>query len=450
MKTSRLLFILMMISFIIITSCDENPTENATVRGVEVTPSVAFVSTGQTKQFTATVHGVNNPPTTVLWLVTGENSNETTIDNTGLLSVASDETALELVVTATSVYDPTKSDFASVTITDRVPTVERVEVTPDYAEVLKGTTFQFNAEVIGEYDPPQTVLWTVTGGVSGTSIHMTTGLLTVSANEPTFKVLTVRANSAMDATVYGTATVLVVAEDMDSYDMWVYLQHYEAESTDGELILIPYVSVSIERDSPYATEPPMTVRVNGTTCQYDEVDFWEDDDGVYHYTGYFIYTTPFVGGSTYSVYVNIDGVSATGNVVMPYTPNVIHPPSFNHEQPMSFAWTLGNSATGNSAMIQQLYIEYETVDWGWGDIADGMINASTRAYIIPANTVPSNWSYLYFDLGELNAVFSGNTAFVAVAYYETLFASGANDAVRRGGTSRDSKRDMWRVVRGQK
>ena len=87
------------------------------------------------------------------------------------------------------------------------PTVTSVTVNPTDATVLKGATQAFTATVTGNNNPPQTVTWTVTGGVSGTSIA-TNGTLTVAANE-TAATLTVKAASTIDTTKSATATVTV-------------------------------------------------------------------------------------------------------------------------------------------------------------------------------------------------------------------------------------------------
>ncbi|MDR0908376.1 MAG: FIVAR domain-containing protein [Spirochaetaceae bacterium] len=97
---------------------------NATVSSVTVIPATADVQIGKTRQFTATVNGTADPPQTVTWTVTGQSKNGTSIDNTGLLTVAANETAeASLTVKATSTFDTTKSGTATVTVkTEPVPT----------------------------------------------------------------------------------------------------------------------------------------------------------------------------------------------------------------------------------------------------------------------------------------------------------------------------------------
>ncbi|WP_289198100.1 hypothetical protein [Bacteroides acidifaciens] len=85
-----------------------------TITSVNVIPSEAEVQTGQNQLFTATVKGTGLYSGAVEWSV---NSTKSTIDQTGYLKVAMDETATTLTVTATSTYDSTKKANATVTVT---------------------------------------------------------------------------------------------------------------------------------------------------------------------------------------------------------------------------------------------------------------------------------------------------------------------------------------------
>ena len=89
-------------------------------------------------------------------------------------------------------------------------TVTGVTVSPANVSVGKGSTQSFSATVSGTGNPPQTVTWSIVGNShsSGTSIHQTSGLLTVAANE-TVSTLTVRATSTADTNRSGTALVTI-------------------------------------------------------------------------------------------------------------------------------------------------------------------------------------------------------------------------------------------------
>jgi hypothetical protein len=99
-----------------------------TVNTVTVSPATATVVRGGATAFTAAVTGTNNPAQTVTWTVAGNTSTGTAISAGGLLTVAADETATSLTITAASTVDTGKSGAATVTV--RAATVNTVTVSP--------------------------------------------------------------------------------------------------------------------------------------------------------------------------------------------------------------------------------------------------------------------------------------------------------------------------------
>jgi hypothetical protein len=91
-----------------------------TVASVTVSPATAEVAKGGTQQFSAAVTGTNSPAQTVTWTVTGGGTG-TGITTAGVLTVAANETAGSLTVTATSTVDNTKSGTATVTLSGGAP-----------------------------------------------------------------------------------------------------------------------------------------------------------------------------------------------------------------------------------------------------------------------------------------------------------------------------------------
>ena len=91
--------------------------ESGRILSVTVAPSSAEAERGQTLQFTAEVKGTGTFDTSVLWNVTGAESAATKIDENGQLTVAADETAATLTVTAVSVADGGKNAAATVRVT---------------------------------------------------------------------------------------------------------------------------------------------------------------------------------------------------------------------------------------------------------------------------------------------------------------------------------------------
>lgn len=87
------------------------PTANVVI----VSPDVVSVKKGGTKLFTATVIGTNSPDQAVTWTVEGGVSG-TSITADGVFTVSSVETAVTLIIRATSDVDDTKSGTAEVTV----------------------------------------------------------------------------------------------------------------------------------------------------------------------------------------------------------------------------------------------------------------------------------------------------------------------------------------------
>lgn len=89
-----------------------------TVSTVTVSPATASVAKGASKVFTATVAGEGAVSNGVLWSIAGSSAVKagTKIDESGNLTVASNETNTSLTVTATSKQDGTKTGTAAVTV----------------------------------------------------------------------------------------------------------------------------------------------------------------------------------------------------------------------------------------------------------------------------------------------------------------------------------------------
>jgi Bacterial surface proteins containing Ig-like domains len=91
---------------------------NFTVTGITVTPETSEVPKGFSLDLTATVNGDNLAETdkAVTWKVTGNNNQETVIHADGTLIIAEDETAENLIITATAIVDESKSGMATITV----------------------------------------------------------------------------------------------------------------------------------------------------------------------------------------------------------------------------------------------------------------------------------------------------------------------------------------------
>ncbi len=180
-----------------------------TFTGVVINPSTANVQKGETITFNAVVQGENNPNQSVIWSVLGGVPG-TSITTGGALTVSLNETSTTLTVKAVSTADSSIFGTATVNVTEVTPitpTVTAVTVMPNTITLEKDGVYTFTATVNGTNNPPQSVIWSLSGGSFGTSID-SNGILTVGADE-TANTLIVRATSTFDNSKFGTATVVI-------------------------------------------------------------------------------------------------------------------------------------------------------------------------------------------------------------------------------------------------
>lgn len=102
-----------------------------TVSNVAINPTTIDLNQGSSKTFGVSVTGTGSPAQTVKWSISGQKSSDTTISSTGLLKVASNETADTITVKATSTVDTTKSATAKVNVLVKE---ETTVTTPDKDE----------------------------------------------------------------------------------------------------------------------------------------------------------------------------------------------------------------------------------------------------------------------------------------------------------------------------
>ncbi|GHU23668.1 hypothetical protein FACS1894164_08590 [Spirochaetia bacterium] len=120
-KWSKMLFTgmaAMVLAFgLVLVGCEPPDGGEPYVTSVDVLPVTATVKLGKTKEFSATVSGVNNPEKTVVWYVEGATDPDTDITiNSGLLTIGNNETAETLTVVARSTVDTSKSGKSTVTV----------------------------------------------------------------------------------------------------------------------------------------------------------------------------------------------------------------------------------------------------------------------------------------------------------------------------------------------
>ena len=161
---------------------------------------------GGSAQYAAVVAGSGTYNGAVTWSLSGAQESGTYIMG-GTLRIATNETAAYLTLTATSVGDSTNTGSITISVTGS-GTVSSVTVDPSTKTVAPGGTQAFTATVAGSGDVSQAVAWSVTGANKAGTTISGSGVLTIDATE-TATSLTVKATSAQDPTVNGTATVTV-------------------------------------------------------------------------------------------------------------------------------------------------------------------------------------------------------------------------------------------------
>ncbi|MCQ2511978.1 MAG: Ig-like domain-containing protein, partial [Lachnospiraceae bacterium] len=177
--------------------------QSQSIESVSISAAEDTVHPGDILQFWADVTGTADD--SIFWNVSGNTDNNTYITDSGLLFVGGNEREGTLCVTATSVYDMTKSDSAYISV--EIPQIiQSVTVTPHNASVVKGESQQFTAGVIG--NASHNVRWSISGNRSSSTKITANGLLTIGANESA-SIIYVTATSSFDSTKNDTVAVNV-------------------------------------------------------------------------------------------------------------------------------------------------------------------------------------------------------------------------------------------------
>jgi|GEM_PF-1927599 len=174
---------------------------------IEVYPQYVSVRQGDTIQFIIPTIADEDNFDNVSWSIYGNSSTGTYILNNGLLAIAEDETASELSVVATYIYDSAVFSSANVAIL-RPDTLATINVLPQYTYAWMGDAIQFFAEAATGGGYSQDVFWDVYGNNSIDTYILNSGLLMIAENE-TAKELTVIGTCTYDSAVFSTALVTI-------------------------------------------------------------------------------------------------------------------------------------------------------------------------------------------------------------------------------------------------
>jgi hypothetical protein len=202
---------------VLLVGCQFSPTaqsilpSQSPVISVTVTPGSASIQTGLAFQFSASVLG-DSGNKGVTWSIQSSSGCDCgTIDSTGkYFAPNTAHTAPGLVISATSVSDPTKSGTAIVYVTP-APSQSSIAVTvsPGTGSVQTGMSFQLTASVLGD-SANKGVTWSIQSppGCDCGTID-STGKYLAPYTAHTAPGLVISATSVSDPTKSGTAIVYV-------------------------------------------------------------------------------------------------------------------------------------------------------------------------------------------------------------------------------------------------
>mgnify|MGYP000404497984 CR=1 FL=1 len=181
---------------------------------IQLYPAYTQIGRGMNARFAVQLTGLNNPPASIIWDLTGASSLATHVSRDGVVYIGADEQLHEITLRATVSYDPTK--FAESTInvvSEDTPgidetTVDAVIISPAAVESDPGHRITFKATVIGQNNPSQEVIWSLDGNLKAETTINQMGVLTIATDE-TARVLKITATSVADSTVKSTSYVTI-------------------------------------------------------------------------------------------------------------------------------------------------------------------------------------------------------------------------------------------------
>ena len=180
---------------------------NPFVSKVKVLTDYVNVEVGKTAIFTAVVESYGDGYDEVTWTINDKTSENTTIDEDGVLTVGADEELDTITVRATSKIDANVYGEKSINVSKEVLTIDGIVLTPMAVNVIKGKSQTFKATVTGS--AVHTVNWTVNGNNSEDTVISNNGKLTVAADE-TAAHLTVTVTSTYDESKSVSASVDII------------------------------------------------------------------------------------------------------------------------------------------------------------------------------------------------------------------------------------------------
>lgn len=177
------------------------------IHSITVNPESTTVMQGSSEQLTAVVNAVGGADPSLMW-VSNDSSSKVTVSSTGNVSVASDAVPGDYVITAASVYDPTKAAVSMIKVT-YAPAVNSVTVNPAADSLMQGESRQLTAAVDTVGGADITVTWSSNDTANKVKVS-DTGYVTVEADAEPGE-YTILATSTVDNSKKGAMVLTVTA-----------------------------------------------------------------------------------------------------------------------------------------------------------------------------------------------------------------------------------------------
>lgn len=206
--------------------------EKAVVTGIKISPTEISLEQGASKTFGSAVSGTGDFSRDVKWSVSGNESEETSIDENGKLTVGADEKAgAALTVTVTSAADASKSASAKATVIAKPVIEEEKETVLEYEDEDLGASISLSfGEAASGADDIALTVESITEGTTDSESGLTYDYLIEPALENNMKVLGVYDISLSDE-VEGQITLSFDIGTMYDGMKAMVLHYYDDEGT---------------------------------------------------------------------------------------------------------------------------------------------------------------------------------------------------------------------------
>ena len=258
-----------------------NETGSAVAK-VTVTPEIAVVQRGTTKQFTAKALGTSDE---VVWSVSGNNKPETVISEDGVLTVASNDASLEIAVIATSKVNPKINARVRVKLINEEVRIDSVTVDPASVSVTRGCSVVLTVTVTGT--DILDAAWKLEGSEDdGTTMSVSydnTCTVYVGSNETSEK-LFVTVSAVYDPGKYAVAeiTVLPALKVPSSFNIEYKASdlNFTTDMTGREATAAFRASITSPNGTSYSGEPGWYVYFDNYAA-YTAVGYF--DEGIFRH-----------------------------------------------------------------------------------------------------------------------------------------------------------------------